>query len=227
MSTSRFFDAIAGRYERAYALGADESRRRMARVLHELPRPPALVLDLGVGTGRELPALLDAGHDVIGVDLSLEMLERCRRRARPIELVHADFWRPLDLASSSFDACVALHGTLAHPPDEGALGRLAREVVRLVRPAGVWVIEVPSPAWLEKAADLPRSAEGEIVRTGPATFTFVDRVVGASIDGRVLSEEEWRTSLDDAWSVRVHPLGALEWLILARPRQPDPAAVLG
>ena len=227
MSASRFFDAIAGRYERTYALGADESRRRMKRVLHELPRPPARVLDLGVGTGRELAALLDAGHDVIGVDLSLEMLERCRRRARPIELVHADFWRPLDLASSSFDACVALHGTLAHPPDDGALRRLAREVARLLRPSGVWLIEVPSPAWLESAADLPRSAEGEVVRTGATTFTFVDRVVGASIEGRVLSEEEWRTSLADRWNVRVDRLGALEWLVVARPRQADRGAVLG
>ena len=100
-----FFDAIAGRYERVYALSSTESRRRMDRVLGDLPPPPARILDLGVGTGRELTALLDAGHLPTGVDASRAMLERCARRARPVPLVHADFWAtPLPFAAGSFEA---------------------------------------------------------------------------------------------------------------------------
>lgn len=70
-----FFDAIAGRYERAYALTTAASRARMARVLGVLPAAPAQVLDLGVGTGRELTALLDAGHAPTGLDASRAMLD--------------------------------------------------------------------------------------------------------------------------------------------------------
>ncbi len=88
----QFFDAIAGRYDRAYGLPATESRERMARTLRELPAPPARVLDLGVGTGRELAALLDGGYEPIGVDTSQAMLDKCARRARPVPLVRADFW---------------------------------------------------------------------------------------------------------------------------------------
>ena len=55
--TAHFFDAIAGRYERAYSLPSDESRRRLRGVLATLPASPARVLDLGVGTGRELSRL--------------------------------------------------------------------------------------------------------------------------------------------------------------------------
>ena len=158
---ARFFDAIAGRYERAYALPSNESRARMERVLRELPSS-GRVLDLGVGSGRELTAMLDAGLQPVGVDASAPMLERCARRARPVPLVNADFWGPLPFEDASFDAATALHGTLAHPPDDDAIARLGREVARLVRPDGVWVIEVPSPAWLDRAAGDPR-----VSRTGP------------------------------------------------------------
>jgi SAM-dependent methyltransferase len=213
---ARFFDAIAGRYERSYALARDESRRRMACVLRELPPPPARVLDLGVGTGRELTALLDAGYAPTGVDVSRQMLERCARRARPVALVHADFWQPLPFADGSFDAALALHGTLAHPPDAGALARLAVSLARLVRAGGTWVVEVPSPGWLERLDALRWPGDRIARRTGPSTFVYEDRVVGASLGGRVFSDEEWRATLGGEWAVRVDPLGDLEWLVVAR-----------
>jgi SAM-dependent methyltransferase len=210
-----FFDAIAGRYERAYALDSAQSRMRMDRVVRALPPPPARVLDLGVGTGRELTMLLDAGYTPTGLDVSRAMLERCARRARPIPLIHADFWCPLPFADSSFDAVVALHGTLAHPPDEGAPTQLALALARIVRRNGVWIAEVPSPAWLESLETLPWPEDRFARRTGPQTFVYEDRVVGASAEGRVLSEEQWRTALGNQWRTGVAPMGAFEWFIVA------------
>ena len=121
---STFFDAIARRYDRVYAPEARASRERMARVTRELAKA-SRVLDLGVGTGRELSMLQDAGHSIVGVDASKEMLAICERRARPVPLVHADFWEPLPFGDASFDAVLALHGTLAHPLDRAALAGLA------------------------------------------------------------------------------------------------------
>jgi SAM-dependent methyltransferase len=207
----RFFDAIAGRYERAYAPSAAESRERMARVLRDLPPAPAGLLDLGVGTGRELTSLLDAGYEVTGVDVSPAMLERCARRARPIALVETDFWAPLPFGDRSFDAGVALHGTLAHPPDDGALPALARELRRLLRPGGVFVVEVPSPAWLDSVA-----ADGPVVRTGPTTGIHRDTATGAAIATRLLSADEWTAAFGPAWSTRVEAVGPGEWLVVAR-----------
>jgi SAM-dependent methyltransferase len=206
----RFFDAIAGRYERAYGLPADESRARMQRVQRELPPPPARVLDLGVGTGRELTALLDAGYEPTGVDVSTAMLERCARRARPVPLIAADFWGPLPFDEGAFDAAIALHGTLAHPPEDGAVARLARELARVVRPGGAFVAEVPSPAWLERAAEDPR-----VKRTGPGTALYEDPATGARIEARLLSDTDWMAALGPAWSTRVEALGEAEWLVAA------------
>jgi SAM-dependent methyltransferase len=218
---ARFFDRISGRYERVYALPSAESRARMRRVVSHLPPAPGRVLVLGVGTGRELPALLDAGYSPVGLDASRAMLERCARRARPVPLVEADFWAPpLPLPPGSFDAAVALHGTLAHPPDAQAMAVLGEELARVIRPGGRLVVEVPSPAWLE---GLPPQAtagdDGRLVRlTGPATCVYEDLVAGASIHARLLGEAEWRAALAPGWRAQVEPLGEVEWFVVAERR---------
>jgi SAM-dependent methyltransferase len=212
----RFFDAIAGRYDREYALPSGLSRDRMRRILLELPPAPARVLDLGVGTGRELSALLDAGHHPTGLDVSSAMLDRCRRRARPVPLVRADFWAPLPIPDASFDAVVALHGTLAHPPADGSLRALGHELARVTDPAGIFVAEVPAPAWLDRLERLPAAADRALRRTGPLTCTFEDHVAGATIEARVLTADAWTVALGPAWTTRVEASGELEWLVLAR-----------
>jgi SAM-dependent methyltransferase len=212
----RFFDAIAGRYDREYALPASLSKARMRRVLDGLPPGPARLLDLGVGTGRELPALLDAGYEPTGVDVSREMLDRCARRSRPVPLVRADFWGALPFADQTFEAALALHGTLSHPPADTSLRSLGTELARVLRPAGVLLAEVPSPAWLDRLEQLPTGGDRVLRRTGPLTCTFEDRVAGASIAARVLTEAEWGEALGPGWIAHVEAMGELEWLVVAR-----------
>jgi SAM-dependent methyltransferase len=213
----RFFDSIAARYDRAYAPASPESRERMRRIMPELPPAPASVLDLGVGTGRELPALLDAGYAPTGVDISSEMLDRCGRRARPVPLVHADFWQsPLPFPEGSFDAAVALHGTLAHPPELEAVARLGGELARVVRPGGVFVAEVPNPAWLDTLSDLPPQPDRRLLRNGSRTCLYEDLVAGTTIEARLLDEGEWRAALAPCWAVRIELLEKVEWLIVAQ-----------
>jgi SAM-dependent methyltransferase len=213
---ARFFDAIAGRYERAYALPAEESRARMRRVLTELPPAPARVLDLGVGTGRELTALLDAGYEPTGIDAARSMLERCARRGRAVPLVEADFWQRLAFADGSFDAAVALHGTLAHPADDGALSRLAEELARVVRPGGTWIVEVPSPAWLDAMTAGAMPSGQRVTRTGTNTCTIEDTVVSVAIKARVYTDQEWVKALAPWWKASVEAMSAGEWLVVAR-----------
>jgi SAM-dependent methyltransferase len=183
----RFFDAIAGRYDREYAPGSAESRARIARVLREIRGRPR-VLDLGVGTGRELSGLLDAGHTVTGLDLSEEMLARCAKRSRPVPLVLADLWGELPFEAGSFDAVVALHGTLAHAPSGDAIEGLARESARVLAPAGALVVEVPTPSWLDRAA-------GGVHRIDEGRSLFTDRATGATIEVRLFPASHWRRAL--------------------------------
>jgi SAM-dependent methyltransferase len=195
-----FFDSIAGRYDRVYAPGPEESRARMARVLTELA-PTSRVLDLGVGTGRELSSLQDAGHVVTGLDLSPEMLARCARRTRPVLLVEADLWDRLPFEAGAFDAVIALHGTLAHPPGEAAPRALAVELARVLAPSGVFVMEVPLPPWIDKAVEAIRhpsrghAKPGALRKVGDSQAVMTDDVTGASIDTRLFTPHEWKEAL--------------------------------
>ena len=72
------FDGQAARFERAPVQSDPKGLERLIRVAH-LP-PGSLVLDAGCGPGLVSGALLDAGHRVVGVDLSDEMIARARSR---------------------------------------------------------------------------------------------------------------------------------------------------
>ena len=218
VGAAEFFETIAPRYDREYGLDGASTRARMQRVLQALP-PVARVLDLGVGTGRELSVLLDAGHVVVGLDVSEKMLAICARRARPIELVRADLWRGLPFPGESFDAVLALHGTLSHPPEKepagDAIARLAGEIARVLRPGGVWLTEVPSPGWLDavRAGVLPsvRLVEG----TADPRCMHEDRRAGVAVEATILGPARWQALLAPRFDVTVEPISAVEQLVLA------------
>ena len=219
VSAAEFFEAIARRYDRAYALDAATTRARMKRVLAGLPPAPARVLDLGVGTGRELAALQDARYEVTGVDVSPAMLALCARRARPIALVEADLWEPLPFGDASFDAVIALHGTLAHPPERAAYARLAREIARVVRPGGAFLAEVPAQAWVRQLAGAGVEAgDGRIVRLAEDRLLHEDRTAGVAIEAVVPGDEEWRATLAEGFDVECEALGEAETLVVGRRR---------
>lgn len=96
------YDRVAGRYDGALALFAligyrtGAYRRRAVEALDA--RPGQTVVDLGCGTGKNLPLLAEAVGPtgrVVGVDFSATMLEQARARAEAkglanVELVEAD-----------------------------------------------------------------------------------------------------------------------------------------
>jgi len=206
---AQFFDAIARLYDRVYAPGRDETERRLARVLRELA-PASRVLDLGVGTGRELPALLDAGHSPVGVDASTKMLALCARRSRPVPLMKGDLWGPLPWDEASFDAVLALHGTLSHPPSADARAAFPHEVARVLRPGGVFVAEVPTIAWLERAT------RESVTRLGETQARFTDASTGATIEASFLTEGQWEALFASTLTVRTSPAEDGEILIVGR-----------
>jgi SAM-dependent methyltransferase len=129
------FDGQAERFERA-PVQTDPAALARLVAFAEL-RPGSLVLDAGCGPGLVCRALLDAGHRVVGVDLSAQMIERARLRC-------PDSGRATFLQGSlyelepggPFDAAVSRY-VLHHVADP--LAFLQRQV-ELVRPSGVVVL---------------------------------------------------------------------------------------
>lgn len=136
------FDHIAPIY--------DETRRPPSeaemRTLEEILAGCHSILDAGVGTGRFAAPLKAREFDVVGVDLSLGMMQRARSKGI-LRLVRADL-RHLPFSSSSVDAAFTAHvlQLLPNPRDVLLeLGRVARRTVVVLLPE--WAENGPGEHW--------------------------------------------------------------------------------
>jgi ubiquinone/menaquinone biosynthesis C-methylase UbiE len=99
------FDRAAGYYDESRGLGP-EVQELVADRIEEAAGPGARLLEVGVGTGRIALPLHRRGRRVVGVDLSLPMLERYRAKAAaaglpPPPTVGADATRPSPTPAST------------------------------------------------------------------------------------------------------------------------------
>ena len=135
MDTDRIrkdFDEIA----RLADPGASGTDRYDEFLLSLVPVDARRILDVGCGLGRLTAALGTDGREVLGVDISLEMIERARLAAgsRRVTFVSGDFVT-LELGARAFD-CVVSAATVHHMPEDVAIARM----VDLLRPGGRLII---------------------------------------------------------------------------------------
>lgn len=132
----RIYDRMAPRYDRVIAV----AERALFAGGREWATSHAHgdVVELGVGTGRNLP-LFPADARVVGIDVSPRMLDIARRRAealgRSFDLRLGDA-QALDLPDASVDVVVSTL-TMCSIPDAAAA---VREAARVLRPGGRLVL---------------------------------------------------------------------------------------
>ena len=111
--------------------------------------PSDHVLEIGFGGGALLAKLLErTDGDVIGVDLSLEMVERARRRFRGetrLRLVNGSV-QALPLANHSVDKACSVNNVYFWPDPADALSELAR----VLKPGGRLSLCFEPPSELKK-----------------------------------------------------------------------------
>jgi ubiquinone/menaquinone biosynthesis C-methylase UbiE len=136
------------------------------------------ILDVPCGTGRFLPLFLGADHEVVGMDISTDMLDHIPDSCRSprLSLEQGDAQR-LKFADKSFDYIFSLR-LFNHLPEAVRLDVL-KEFRRVAR-KGVIIqlrfaspLEVPGVRWSDAARDLARialwRAKTLIARNGPGT----------------------------------------------------------
>jgi len=102
------------------------------------------LIEVGCGTGRMLQHFAKYADFIVGADLSLESLKRCRERFAHLGLlertllVHADA-SFLPFRDESFDA-VASCQMIEHVPSDRMRRRVVAEIARILKPEGRFAI---------------------------------------------------------------------------------------
>ncbi|RYX81532.1 class I SAM-dependent methyltransferase [bacterium] len=150
-------------YERMHALETDYwwfvGRRRIVQTLLEhtiphLPSPEPRLVDLGCGTGANLPMLREsvgANGSVVGLDFSPLALRFARQHLHDLSglaLSQGDAMQ-LPLRDECAD-CVTMLDVLEHLSDDN---KALREVARILKPGGAIILTVPAYGHLWSAHD--------------------------------------------------------------------------
>ncbi|AKZ59940.1 putative methyltransferase [Streptomyces ambofaciens ATCC 23877] len=170
------FDALGADYEKAFA--TSKTHRRSLEWLLGRLTPGSRVLDVGSGTGRPTAeTLANAGHDVLGVDVSPVMVELATRQVPAASFRCADI-RDVPLGDASFDAVCVYFSLLQLDRREQA--DLVRYLVRALKPSGHMVLATV-PLDVE---DVDAAFMGQPVRVSSFTaqgFTAVAEEAGLAV----------------------------------------------
>lgn len=110
--------------------------------------PGNIVLDLACGTGSLTFALADLGYEMIGVDLSPDMLSQAMEKSydytgkKPLFLCQS--MEHLDLFGT-IDACVSCLDSINYVVDEDILRRAMERVFLFLMDGGIFLFDVKTP----------------------------------------------------------------------------------
>jgi phosphatidylethanolamine/phosphatidyl-N-methylethanolamine N-methyltransferase len=124
-------------YDHTFGKIAAEGRKHTVEIIN---RSTGSVLEVGVGTGLSLPAY-KRDLEIVGIDLSPEMLEKARERIAELRLKNVTGLHEMDAGeltfeSSMFDTVVAMYVMTVVPEPE----KVMRELARVCKPGGQVVL---------------------------------------------------------------------------------------
>lgn len=137
---SEFYDALTAN------VSYDTVAQALSSLLTRYGKGRGLLLDLACGTGSVSVRLAEKGYEVIGVDLSPEMLSEAQNKAysagQNILFLCQDMTK-LDLYGT-VDAAVCTLDGLCHLPDEESVSAALGKVSLFMNPGGVFLFDVNS-----------------------------------------------------------------------------------
>lgn len=140
--TASLFDEISGYW--AELAQVNNTERQLNFVKNNV-KPTGWVLDLGCGSGRHITELSKAGYDVVGMDVSLNLLRIAKSKAFEAELrvplVRADM-RFLPFQFDAFVATVSLDSSFGYLSSENEDLQVLKEIARTLKGRGFLLLDV-------------------------------------------------------------------------------------
>lgn len=177
----------AGKYHGALAQGYDAKReqspkwlleqRTIEDMLSDLPQR-TIVLDCPVGTGRFLPFYVDKGFEIVGMDISADMLKEAAKKVDPARAkgyLEIGDVRNTGLPDKSVDCAVNCRITRWLSPED--CKKMMREMQRVSRKRIIWTARV---------ANHPHARTIELFESALDRWKITRNEAGVDLDYRIL-----------------------------------------
>lgn len=186
MTQTFYGNALAAVHETDFAGPARGAAHLVARHLLEAGHDAGAVVDLGCGGGTLAAVLVDAGYDVLGVDLSAAMVDLARANVPGARFVQGSIW---DVELPPAVAVTAVGEVVNYTADPrtglAQLEQLIGRARRALPPGGVFVFDVATPG--RAGPDGTRTAvrEGDTYRLHATMHETADAEV-ATLERRIV-----------------------------------------
>ena len=180
------YDRVAQSYLQARPQDGEDIAL-LAEVLRGLPRQ-SRVLDAGCGSGTPVTSrLLEAGHDVTGLDFSAGQLALARSNVANCQTVQGDLSN-LPFSNKSFDAVVSYYAIIHVPREEHET--LLREIHRVLRHDGRALLCL---GW----GDLPEDHDPDSWLGVPMFWSHFDEKTNLALLSKVGLIPQWSKQVAD------------------------------
>lgn len=173
------FDSIGPAYESAFA--TCEPQAASTQWLLSQLASSSKILDIGCGTGRPVcSTLADAGHNVLGIDVSSEMLKAAKANVKNARFQLLDY-RDFAAENGTFDA-ITVYFSLIAGVTQDEIRDAFKKIHGWLRPGGIFVFGTVAVAgnnleikWMARPVVVSSlTAEESVVAIKEAGFEVVD-----------------------------------------------------
>ena len=141
--------SAAAFYDLHYGHVAEKAGRQILDFVQRQVSANGVVIDVCCGTGQMANIFAEAGFQVVGIDLSADMLSRARQRTAPLGkedvcLIQGDATR-IPVADNQADVVVCSTDSVNHLPSMDHVREFVASTARALRPGGWLILDLLTP----------------------------------------------------------------------------------
>jgi SAM-dependent methyltransferase len=138
---------LAGLHDRHFGMVAEAAARELVARLEAAGVRSGTVVELGIGSGISSRAITDAGFQVVGFDISADMLALARARVPEAQITHASLW---DVELPNCVAVTAIGEAFGYVPPGmqvslDALAKRLHAIHEALHPGGLLLFDIAGP----------------------------------------------------------------------------------